>query len=352
MTTSESPPDGGRLPSESLVLDLHTHAPGFVPPPFGRMWRAVTPAAPAVCGLDALAGAGIDAVVAAAVGDPVVTRCYLGRSPRAAVAAQLDDIERQTRSAGAVVVTTSSELLRARVAGTPAVLLGLEGADAIGHDLDAIDAWHGRGVRLVGLVHLGDNSLGRACLTWRQFVVPAAPRQRSGAGLTPLGRRVVERMNRLGMLVDLAHCSSATLHDVVDVATAPVVASHTGARALQDFPRYLTDGELRAVAGTGGVVGLWPYRARHTGVRDLAGWTAHARHIADTIGPAHLAIGTDMNGLPGAAAGYRGPHDLPALTQALLTAGFDADEVAGILGLNALRVLQQVERHARRATGS
>jgi microsomal dipeptidase-like Zn-dependent dipeptidase len=160
--------------------------------------------------------------------------------------------------------------------------------------------------------------------------------------------RVVERMNQRGVLVDVAHCDHATLLDVVGVATAPVVSTHTGARALQDFPRYLTDLELAAIASTGGLVGLWPFRSRRAGVRDLPALVAHARHIRDNIGPEHLALGTDLNGVPGVMAGYGGETDLPKVTGALLDAGFDRREVEGILGGNALRVLRQVEEHARR----
>ena len=112
-------------------------------------------------------------------------------------------------------------------------------------------------------------------------------------------------MNELGVLVDVAHSDTRTLLDVVDVASAPVVSSHTGARALQDFARYLSDDELRAIAGTGGLVGLWPYRGRHRGVRDIPELVAHARHVADTIGTEHLGVGTDMNGVPAVMAGFR-----------------------------------------------
>jgi microsomal dipeptidase-like Zn-dependent dipeptidase len=125
-----------------------------------------------------------------------------------------------------------------------------------------------------------------------------------------------------------------------------VVSSHTGARARQDVPRYLADDELRAIASTDGVVGLWPYRTRRFGVRDIGDLVGHARHVADTVGPQHLSVGTDMNGVPGVMAGYRDETDLPKVTSALLAAGFDDGEVEGILGANALRVLAQVEAHA------
>ena len=342
--------DVERLHRESFVLDMHTHGPRFVPQPFRTVWRGVTIRAPAEAGFDVLRRAGVDAAVAKAVGDPIVTRCYVGRSPWDAVEAQLGLIERQAVDAGALVARSVKDLTRARAQGVPAVVLGVEGADAAGRDVDRIDAWHERGVRVVVLVHLRDNAVGTTCLPWQRYAGPWPVRRRASPGLTPLGARVVERMNHLGVLVDVAHADRATLLGVVDAATAPVVSSHTGARALQDFARYLADDELRAIASTGGVVGLWPYRTRRLGVRTIGDLVAHARHIADTVGAEHLAVGTDMNGVPGVMAGFGDETDLPKLTAALLDGGFENAEVKGILGANALRVLARVEADARGTT--
>ena len=184
--------DGEQLHREVFVVDLHTHGPGFVPQPFRSVWRAAA-GAPAEDGFDALRGGGVDAAVATAVGDPIVTRCYLGRSPWAAVEAQLARIERQAGEAGAVVVSSVEALLLARARRTPAVLLGIEGADALGHDVDLVDAWHQRGVRLLGLVHLGDNTLGThlpAVAAVRRPAARAAPHRirdspRSDVGSSP-----------------------------------------------------------------------------------------------------------------------------------------------------------------------
>jgi microsomal dipeptidase-like Zn-dependent dipeptidase len=283
------------------------------------------------------------------VGDPIVTRWYVGRRPWDAVEAQLALIERQAIDAGARVAQSVGDLVDARAQGVPAVVLGVEGADAVGRDVDRIDAWHERGVRVVVLVHLGDNALGTTCLPWQRYAGPLPVRRQASPGLSPTGVRVVERLNELGVLVDVAHADRATLLGVVDVATAPVVSSHTGARTLQDFARYLADDELRAIASTGGVVGLWPYRTRRFGVRSISDLVAHARHIAGIVGPEHLAVGTDMNGVPGVMAGFDGETDLPKLTAGLLGGGFGAGEVEGILGANALRVLEGVEAAARRA---
>jgi microsomal dipeptidase-like Zn-dependent dipeptidase len=341
--------DGERLHRRSFVLDLHVHGPGFVPQPFRTVWRGLTVRAPAEVGFDALRTGGVDAAVAKAVGDPTVTRWYVGRSPWHAVEAQLARVDRQVADAGAVVVRSVAGLEQARADGVPAVLLGVEGADAVGQDVDRIDAWHERGVRVVVLVHLGDNALGTTCLPWQRYIGPLPVRRHAPAGLSRFGSKVVERMNRLGVLVDVAHADRATLLGIVDAASAPVVSSHTGARALQDFPRYLADEELRAIASTGGVVGLWPYRTRRNGVRDIPDLVAHAQHITDTVGAEHLAVGTDMNGVPGVMAGYGGEPDLPKVTSALLDGGFSDREVEGILGGNALRVLREVEEHATQA---
>lgn len=343
--TAEGHVDGRGLLDQSYVVDLHIHVPSFVPQPFRAAWRALTPGAPPPVGLGAIGG-GVNAVVVTAVGDPVVTRCYRPRSRWRAVDEQLSQIERQAAAAGAVLVRSVAELTSARDRHRLAVLLGVEGADALGSDVDRVDAWYERGVRLVTLVHLGDNLLGSTCLPWQRYLGPLPARRSRAPGLSQLGTRVVARMNRLGVLVDVAHADSDTLLAVVESTAAPIVSSHTGARARQDFPRYLTDDELRAIAGTGGVVGLWPYRRGGTGVRDLADLVAHARHIADVIGPAHLALGTDLNGIPGAMAGFRGPRDLVGVTSALLDAGFEHPEVAGILGGNARRVLTRVEECA------
>lgn len=330
------------LHERALVVDTHTHAVGFIPQPARSAYRflnrtTMPPDEP----FAVLGRAGVDAVVAKAVGDGAVTRWHR-RGAWAAVERQLDDVVTQIEGR---LVRTAAEL-RAAHGGPPAALLGVEGADAIGEDVDRVDQWADRGVRVVTIVHLADNQLGTTCMPWQHYVVPkrVPVRRKVEEGLSPLGGRVVDRMNELGIVIDLAHSDERTVLDVVARTRAPVVATHTGARARQDFPRFLTDDQVRAIAGTGGVIGLWPYNHRGRGVHDMEDLVAHARHVADVAGPDALCIGTDMNGVPGLMAGYRGETDLPLVTDALLAAGFTEPEVEGILGLNFLRVLEACER--------
>ena len=325
------------LHDDAVVIDVHTHAVGFVPQPFRSLYRLVNRTTmPPDEGFDVLRAAGVDAVVAKAVGDPVVTRWYRGGAWKA-VDRQLVSAAAQIESAGGQIARTPDDVVAARAAGRPAAILGVEGADALGDDVDRVDQWCERGVRVVVLVHLGDNQFGTTCMPWQDYVGPIPTRRRGELGLSPLGRRVVQRMHDLGIVVDVSHADRRTTFDIVEQSSRPLIASHSGARARADFPRFLADDEISAIAGTGGLVGLWPYNHRGRGVRDMDDLVGHARHVADLVGPQHLCVGTDMNGVPGLMAGYRGEADLPRMTEALV-GHFDEDDVRGILGGNFLRV--------------
>jgi microsomal dipeptidase-like Zn-dependent dipeptidase len=325
-----------------LVIDAHVHGPGFVPLVAARLYRAVNRRTmPAEVDLAALADAGVDAVVAKAVGDPVVTRWY-GRDHWGAVLRQLDRLVDQVEAAGARLVTTAGQVRASAADGRMAVILGLEGADAVGTDLGRMAQLAGRGVRVVVPVHLGDNQFGTTCLPWQRYIGPLPVRRRAGLGLSPLGAALVDVMDELGIVIDLSHADRATAADIVDRSRHPVIVSHTGARALQDFPRFLADDQISAVAGTGGVMGLWPFCHRGNGVPDLAAIVAHAQHLSAVAGAEHLCLGTDTNGVPGVASGFADGRDAPALAEALTFAGFSRHQVRGVLGENVLRVLDQV----------
>jgi membrane dipeptidase len=325
------------------VVDAHAHGTGFLPRPVGAAYRLITHPHPHDVALGDLAGCGVDAVVAKAVGDGVVTRWHWPASPWTSVQRQLDAIRAQARAGGCQLVTDPEAI---GSGGTPSVLLGLEGADVVGRSPERLTDLHALGVRVVGLVHYADNALGTVCLPWQGWVpgLDRLPIRRRQPGLTPLGAEVIGQMNEIGMLVDLAHADRETTLAACAVTRAPVVSSHTGARALQDFARFLSDDEVRAVAGTGGLIGLWPFCYRGRGVRDVDDWARHAGYLADLVGPEHLCIGTDMNGVSGLMDGYRGEEDLPVLADALRLTGFSPAEVSGITGDNVLAVLRSVCR--------
>jgi microsomal dipeptidase-like Zn-dependent dipeptidase len=324
-----------------LIVDAHVHGAHYLPQPYRSLFRFVNRRTmPAEESFEILAHAGVDAVVASAVGDPIVTR----RWPRGAfdaVLSQLEQLRRDVSQAGCELAGDVAGILRAHGAGRGAVMLGLEGADAIGSDLDRLDRLYREGVRLIVPVHLSHNLIGTTAMPWQRYLGPL-PAPRRSPGLTEFGRRVIERIENLGIVVDVSHADRSTALDIVGASTHPVIASHTGARACQDFARYLYDDEAVAIARSGGVIGLWPYRHRRLGIADPGDFAAHARYLAGLVGPEHLCIGTDMNGVPGVMEGFHGERDFHRLTDILASLHLSESEVNGIGGENLLRVLAAV----------
>src|SRR5262249_28433878 len=157
-------------------------------------------------------------------------------------------------------------------------------------------------------------------------------------GLTNFGREWVKRMEAKHMLIDLAHASPATLRDVTAMATQPLIVSHTGVKGTCDNPRNLSDNELRAVAKTGGLIGigLWPTATCGTDARAAA---RAVRHTVSIVGADHVALGSDFDGAvttPFDASGW------VLLTDALLQEGFSEDQIRQIMGGNVVRVLLKV----------
>lgn len=233
------------------------------------------------------------------------------------------------RSSGRLTLVTSAAelraLLAARRAGRRAIgaMLALEGLHALEGNPDNLEPLHAAGFRMMGLAHFADNAFaGSAHGTGR-------------GGLTALGRSAVRRMEELGILVDLAHASPATVDDTLALATRPLVASHTGVRATCPGPRNLDDDHLRGIAATGGVVGIgfWPGAVGGASVDAIV---RSIRHAVDVAGIDHVALGSDFDGAVTAPFDAGG---LACLTEALLGAGFTAEDVGKVMGANALRVL-------------
>jgi microsomal dipeptidase-like Zn-dependent dipeptidase len=324
-----------------LIVDAHVHGAHYLPQPYRSMFRlANRTTMPPEESFAVLAGAGVDAVIASAVGDPIVTRRWRGGAWHA-VMAQLDQLRHEIGQAGCELAGDVAGVLRAHQAGRSAVILGLEGADAIGSDLDRLDQLHRAGVRVIVPVHLSHNLIGTTAVPWQRYLGPLPVRRRS-AGLTAFGRQAIERMEKLGIVVDVSHADRSTALDIVAASSHPVMASHTGARACQDFARFVDDDEAVAIARSGGVIGLWPFRHRGRGIADPGELAAHARHLAGVVGPEHLCIGTDMNGVPGVMEGFHGERDFHRFIDILASVPLSESERKGIAGGNLLRVLQTV----------
>ena len=204
-------------------------------------------------------------------------------------------------------------------------LLSIEGAHALDDDPDNIDILADAGFRMLSLTHLFDNRFG------------GSAHGVAKGGLTPAGREVIEWMDAWGLIVDVAHASIPTIDDVLAIATRPVVASHTGVRGTADSARNLSDTHLRAIADTGGLIGIgfWPAA---TGGADVAAIARAIRHATNVAGFEHVGLGSDFDG---AVAQPIDATGMVQITDALLESGFGNDQVAAVMGGNAVRLLTE-----------
>ena len=275
-------------------------------------------------------------------------------------------------------VTTADGVRRAFAAGRIGSLLGMEGGHAIENSLGALRAFHDLGVRYMTLTH-------NVHLDWADA---AAPAPRLG-GLSRFGREVVREMNRLGMLVDLSHVSPGVMSDVLGMAEAPVIFSHSNARAVTDVPRNVPDSILTRVRTNGGVVmatfvpGFSSRRIADHGVRragatveirnrfagdtaairrELAAWATrnpapratladvadHLDHLKRVAGAEHVGIGGDFDGIDSVVEGLEDVSTYPAIFAELARRGWTERELRGLAGENVLRVMAQAEAVAAR----
>ena len=222
--------------------------------------------------------------------------------------------------------------------GPPAAVLHLEGAEAIDPSLEALDFWYAAGLRSLGPVWSRPNAFGHGV----PFISPSSPD--TGPGLTDTGQALVRRCSELGILVDLSHLNQAGFWDVAALEPGPLVASHSGVHALCESSRNLTDAQLDAIGASGGVVGivfacafLRPDFSEDpdTPIELIA---RHARYVADRIGVAHVALGSDFDGAP-IPASVGDVSGIPKVLDALRDAGFGDDEIAAVGWDNWRRVL-------------
>lgn len=217
-------------------------------------------------------------------------------------------------------------LLADRAGGKKVVggMLSIEGLQDLEGKLANLDVLYRAGFRMAGLAHFFDNE------------VAGSMHGEAKAGLTPLGRQVVRRMEALGMVVDVAHSSHATIAEVLAMAQRPVVASHGGVQATCKVNRNLTDDEIRGIARTGGVIGIGYWDAAICSTQPAAAAAAIA-HVRDVAGIDHVGLGSDFDGA--VTTGFDASQ-LAAVTQALIDHGFSDGDIANVMGGNVLRVLK------------
>ena len=293
---------------------------------------------------------------------------------------QIDIVHRMMRKYPQVfeLATTAADVERIFKAGKIASLIGMEGGHSIDNSLATLRMFHQLGARYMTLTHSRN-------VAWADS---ATDTPKLG-GLSPFGEEVVREMNRLGMLVDLSHVSPDTMEDAIRVSEAPVIFSHSSARAVTDVPRNVPDSILKLLPKNGGVamvtfvpgflsskVAEWS--RQQTAERDrlqaqfpndenarkagLEAWTKgnpapratlsdaadHVDHIRKVAGIDHIGLGGDFDGITSVPLGLEDVSKYPVLTAELLRRGYSDDDIKKILGLNILRVMRATEATAKR----
>jgi membrane dipeptidase len=232
--------------------------------------------------------------------------------------------------------STRAEVEAAKAAGRVAALAGIEGAHALEGRLERVEEFARRGVRYIGLLHFSANELG----------APAKGLGRDDAqGLTPFGRDVIREMDRLGVIVDLAHINRKGFFEALEVSTGVPIVSHTGVAGVKAHWRNIDDEQIRAVADRGGVIGVI-FAPRFLGRDGIDAVCDHLEHIIRVAGADVPALGSDYDGTVRPPRGLEDVAALPRLTAALLARGVGRAEVKKLLGENALRVLADVPPRA------
>lgn len=228
----------------------------------------------------------------------------------------------------------ASDIRDAAAAGKMTLLKSMEGGAALEGRVEDLRLWHERGVRMIGLVYNRVNPFGRGCVS------------PGNTGLTPLGKKGVAEMARLGIMADVSHLSDESFDDLMDVSELPVVASHSNSRAIFPHPRSLTDRQLERIAASGGVAGLtFPGiflsdRPEEVSFRLLMN---HLEHMISVAGIDHVGLGSDFDGYEDAdGVAMASVLDLNRITAYLQETGRPEEEIAKVMGGNWLRVMEAV----------
>ncbi len=271
------------------------------------------------------------------------------------------------KTPGFRLVLEAEDLEAARLDGDVAVVLGVEGGYSIDQNLDTVDRLYDEGMRCLTLTWMAPTA-------WADAAGPSGAEETHG-GLTNFGRRVVDRLQTLGCVIDLSHSSDSVARQVLEQVDVPVTVSHSGCRSVASHPRNLPDDLIEALAAGAGVLGInlfsayldEAYAAAHAALegrvspeeRDsfrrmaelcsqhldpvsLSRFCDHVRHAVRVAGSEHVGLGSDFDGAPALPREIRDARDLPLITAALMDRGFDAAGLTSFLGANFQRLLGAV----------
>ena len=228
----------------------------------------------------------------------------------------------------AAIANTPAELWQNKLNGVKSVVKGIENGYAVGLDIDNVDRFRSRGVAYMTLCHNGDND-----------VCDSHKGNHEHNGLSEFGKRVVERMNRVGMMVDLSHASEKSFWDALECSCKPIICSHSSSRALCDHTRNLTDEQMRALAESGGVAQVCLYSGflKKDGGATVLDAVRHIMHMIDVMGVDHVGIGSDFDG-GGGLPGLEDASWFVSLTERLIAEGLNDRDLSLVWGLNFLKV--------------
>ena len=240
---------------------------------------------------------------------------------------------KRMRQEGMPEVASVEALDRVLKDRTPAVIVAAEGADFLEGDLGYVEKIRARGLVHLQIVHYYAQSL----------IGDISTEEFTRSGLTAFGKDLVRACNRLGILVDVAHCSTAGMEQALEISTRPIVYSHGQVSTVLPSPsqnillaRAVHQPVAKRIAEKGGVIGIWPNWYTYPNI-DL--YAEGLMRLADILGPRHIGIGTDLNGIPRSVVPTYA--EFPDLEEALLKRGMKAPEVQGVLGGNYIRVLRE-----------
>jgi membrane dipeptidase len=246
-----------------------------------------------------------------------------------------------------VLAQTTDDIHAAKKANKLAISFDLEGSEPLAGNINMVSFFYDLGVRQMLLAYNKDNRASGGCME-------------DNIGLTDFGAQVIQEMNRVGMVVDASHMGYKATMETYEISSTPVIFSHSNPREVRENPRNITDEQIKACAGTGGVVGI-------NGIGDFLGGTdsetvvEHIEYVIDLVGPKHVGLGLDyvidkqelidyLEGYPEIFPpemiqdylAFVEPEQIPEIAELLLRRGYNEDAVRGILGGNFLRVAEQV----------